>query len=197
MDVENEYNINNITCDDLYWSPMKKKDVSTINDSVYNESDEHLDMISDSRKQVDPRNDPIKETHIVDGFHTLSIRVGPLEPDVIGIIRQESTDLITHVLTNYSKQLYMKSSSPLNTFQSKPFVIGSQYESVGGNRNIICTSIDSRNSMGNHSRIGTPGVNRDIFGPSSNTTSNLLSCTGSIEKFDTHAHGSTTQERNL
>ena len=154
-------------------------------------------MISDSRKQVDPRNDPIKETHIVDGVHNLSIGVGPLETSLIGIIGQKITDLVTHVLTNSSEQLSMESLSPLNTFQSKPSVIGLQYESVGGNRNIICTLIDSRNSMGNHSRIGTPGVNRDIFGPSSNTTSNLLSCTAGIEKFDTHVHGSTTQERNL
>ena len=76
-------------------------------------------------------------------------------------------------------------------------MIGSACESVGGNRNIICTPLDSRNSVGNHSRIGTPGVNTDIFNPSRDTTSNLLSCTGSIEKFDTHVHGSATQERNL
>ena len=91
----------------------------------------------------------------------------------------------------------MTSSSPLNTFQSKALVIGSQDESVGGNRNIICTSLDIRNSMGNHSRIYTPGLNKDIFSPRSNTTSNLLSSTGSIDKFDTHVHGSATQERNL
>ena len=65
---------------------MKKKYVSTINDSVYYESDEHVDTISDSSKQVDARNDPIKETHIVDGISTLSIGVGSLEPAVIGII---------------------------------------------------------------------------------------------------------------
>ena len=35
MHVENEHNINNITCDGLYQSPMKKKYVSTINNSVY------------------------------------------------------------------------------------------------------------------------------------------------------------------
>ena len=68
---------------------------------------------------------------------------------------------------------------------------------MGGNRNIICMSRDSRKSMGNNSRIGTPGVNNDIFSPRSDTTSNLLSCTGSIEKFNTHVHGSETQERNL
>ena len=68
---------------------------------------------------------------------------------------------------------------------------------MGGNRNIICTSRDSRNSRENHSSIGTPGVNTDVFSPRSDTTSNLLSCTGNIVKVDTHVHGSATQERNL
>ena len=176
---------------------MKNKDVSTINDSVYNESDEHVDTISDFSKQVDARNNPIKETHIVERISNLSIAVGSLEPAVIGIIRQGSTNLVTHGLTNSSEQLSMMSSSPLITFQSKPFVIGSQDKSAGGNRNSICTSRDSRNSMGNHSRIGTPVVNKDIFSTRSDTTSNLLSCTGSINKFDTHVHESATQERNL
>ena len=176
---------------------MKKKDVSTINDSVYNESDEHVDTISDYTKQFDLRNDPIKETHIVDRVRTLSIGVRYLDPAVVRIIGQDSTDLVTHVLTNSSEKLSMASSSPLNTFQSKAFVIGSQEKIVGGKRNIICTSVDSRNSMGNHIRIGTPGNNKDIFSPRSDTTSNLLSCTGIIEKFDTHVHRSATQERNL
>ena len=100
MDVEHKRN--KITCDDLYQSPMKQKDVSTIDDSVYNDLYEHVDTISDFIKLVDPRNDPIKETHIVDGVSTLSIRVGPLEPAVIRIIGQDITDLVTHVLTNSS-----------------------------------------------------------------------------------------------
>ena len=45
LNVEHEYNIKNISCDGVYTSPMKKKDVSTINDSVYYESDEHPDTI--------------------------------------------------------------------------------------------------------------------------------------------------------
>ena len=110
---------------------MGKKYVSRINDSVYYESDKHVDMISDSGKQVDPRNDPIKQTHIIDGVHTLSIGVRPLDPAIIGIIRQDSTDIVTYVLTNSSEQLSMKSSSPLNMIQSKAFVIGLQYGSVG------------------------------------------------------------------
>ena len=37
--VEHERNINNISCDNEYTSPTKKKIVSTINNSVYYESD--------------------------------------------------------------------------------------------------------------------------------------------------------------
>ena len=91
----------------------------------------------------------------------------------------------------------MASLSPLNTFKSTAFVIGLQDESVEGNSVIIFTSYDNRNSIGNNSRIGTPGVNKDVFSPISNTTSNLLSFTGSIEKFDTCVHGTTNKERNM
>ena len=50
MDVEQERNINDITCDDSYQSPMKNKDVSKINNSIYYESDEQVDTISDSNR---------------------------------------------------------------------------------------------------------------------------------------------------
>ena len=89
-------------------------------------------------------------------------------------------------------------SSQLNTLQSKEFVIGLQDESVESNRKIICTLSDSRNIRGNHSsRIDTPGVNKDIWSPRSDTTSNVLICTDNVEKFDTLVHVSTTQERSL
>ena len=163
--------------------------------------DEHIDTIIDSIKQIDARNDPIKEAHIVDGISTLSVGVGSLKPAVIGVIGQGSTplstNLVTNVLKNSSEQLLMTSSSPLNTVQSNAFVIGSHDKSVEGNRNILCTSCDSRNSRGDHSMIGTLGVNKDVFSPRSDTTSNLLGCTENIEKFDTHVHRSATQERNL
>ena len=87
--------------------------------------DEHVDTISDSSKQVDARNDPIKETHIVDRVHNVSVGVGPLKPDVIriGIIEQGinqriingdtniDTNLVTNVLTNSSRQLFNTNSS--------------------------------------------------------------------------------------
>ena len=37
--------------------------------------DEHIYTISGSRKQVDPRNNPIKETHIVNGVFYLIYRI--------------------------------------------------------------------------------------------------------------------------
>ena len=89
MNVEHERNINNISCDDLYQSPMKKKDVSTIKNSVYYESDEHVDMISDSSKQVDASNKPIKDTHIVKGINNLSVRIVSVDP---AVMESESLD---------------------------------------------------------------------------------------------------------
>ena len=53
LDLEHERNINNITSEDVYTSPMKKKETKTIDDSVYHESDDHVDTISDSSKQVE------------------------------------------------------------------------------------------------------------------------------------------------
>ena len=147
--------------------------------------------------KVDPRNYPIKETRIVDGVCTLSIGVGLLDPALIRIIRQYSTDLVTYDLTGLSNKLSMKIFSLLNTNQSRTFVVGLQCNIVGDIRNIICTSLNSRNSVGGRSRIRTPGVNKYILSPIRDTDSKFLSCTGIIEKFNTHVHVSVTQERNM
>ena len=40
-------------------------------------------------------------------------------------------------------------------------------------------------------------MNKEVWSPRSNTTSNVLSRTDNIYKLDTLVHGSTTQERNL
>ena len=120
------------------------------------ESDKDVYTISDSSKQFDPRNNPIKETHIVDGFCNLSVGVRLFEPAVIGVIGQDSTDVVTQVLMNSSEQLPIKSPYLLNTNQSKTFVIGMSCNSVGVDRNILCMSFDSINSVGDYSRIGIP-----------------------------------------
>ena len=49
-EAEFERNYNEITCDTSYQSPILKKDVLTINDLVYYESDEHVDTIIDASK---------------------------------------------------------------------------------------------------------------------------------------------------
>ena len=124
-EAEFERNHNEITCNTSYQSPILKKDILTINDSVYYESGEHVDTISDSRKQVDSRNDTIKETHVVYRVRNLSVRVGSLKPAVTGIgitgqgITQFitnrdtniGTNLVTYVLTNSIEQLFNTNSS--------------------------------------------------------------------------------------
>ena len=135
---------------------MKNKDVSTINDSVYYESDEQVDTISDYNKQVDLRSNPMTETHIVDRVLILSVGFGLLKPAVIGggIIN----DLVTNVLDNLRVELSLNSLSPLNMNTLKAFMIGLSCKSVWVNRNTLnCMSPDR--TIFNHSRIGTPGVN--------------------------------------
>ena len=93
VDLEHECNINNITSEDVYTSPMKNKQAKTIKYLVYYESNEHVDTISDSSKQVDASNEPIKETHIVDRVCDLSVGNVYVEPAAIriGIIGQGIT----------------------------------------------------------------------------------------------------------
>ena len=85
MDLEHERNINNITCEHVYKSPIKNKEAKSINDSVYYESDEHADKISYSSKQVDASRIPITDTHIFEGINNLSVGVIRVKPAVIGV----------------------------------------------------------------------------------------------------------------
>ena len=123
---------------------MKKKDVSTINNSVYYELDENSDTISDSSKQVDASNEATKYTHIVDGINNLSVGVVSVELAVIGfgIIGQGinqgvmnggtnvRSNFVTNILTNSSKILFYMNTFQLNTLQYKTLVIGPQDKSV-------------------------------------------------------------------
>ena len=53
MEEEFERNINKITCNTSFQSPIQKIYVSTINDYVYYESDKQVDTIMYSNKQVE------------------------------------------------------------------------------------------------------------------------------------------------
>ena len=190
---------------------MKKKYVSTINDAVYYESDEHADTISDSSKQVDASNTPITYTHIFDRVHNLSVGVVSVKPVVIGvgIIGQGITkgvisgrtsifnSIVTDILTDSSKQLFKTNMFQLNSLQYKTLVVGLQDKSLKRTNRIVSTPSDSRNIRGNRiSRIDTPRVNKDVWGVI-DTTSNVLSYADNIEKFNTSVQISTNQERNL
>ena len=126
VDLEHELNINNITSEDVYTSPMKKEKVSTIKNSLYYESNEHADTISDSIKQIDASNKPITDTHIVKVVKNLSVGIVSVDPAFIGvgiigrgitqgvISRRTSIfkNTITVISSDSSKQLF-----ETNTFQ--------------------------------------------------------------------------------
>ena len=195
----------------MYIRLLRKRKRKKINDSVYYESDEHAGTIGDSSKQVGTSNKPITDTHIVKGINNLSVRIVSIEKAVIGVgisgqgITQGviigrtniGSNIVTDILTNYSKQLFETNTFQVNLLQSETLVIGPQDESVKITNRIISKPSDSRNIHRNRiSRIYTPGVNKDIWSVI-DTTLNGLSCTDKVDKFDTLIHGSMTQERNL
>ena len=200
---------------------MKNKDASTINDAVYYELDKHANTISDSSKPDDASNEPITDTHIVDGMNDLSVgnlSVGNLsvgivtvDPAVIGVriigqgitqgVINRSThigsNIVTYILTNSSKQLFETNTFQLNLLHSETLVIGSQDESVKRTNRIISMSIEKRNiSRNRNSRIVTPLVNKDVWSVI-NMSSNGLSDADNVKKFDTSVQSYTTQERNM
>ena len=92
---------------------MKKEKVSTINDSVYYESDEDANTISDSIKQVDASNKPIIDTHIVEGVNNLSVVIVSVKPAVIGvgIIGRGITQVVISGRTRIVKNIVTEISS--------------------------------------------------------------------------------------
>ena len=77
--------------DTSFQSPIQKKDILTINDSAYYESDDQVDTLSDPKEQVDPSSYPRVDTHIMDVIQKLSIITITLKLFVIG------QDLVTSV----------------------------------------------------------------------------------------------------
>ena len=91
---------------------MKNKYVSTINNYVYYKSYDHVDTISDPQKQVDPRNDPIAETHIFNRVRNLSVRFSLFER---AVVVEGRIGPVTNVLENSRMELPLKIFPPLNT----------------------------------------------------------------------------------
>ena len=111
-EAELKRNINEITMDTSFQSPVQNKDVSTINSSGYYESYDQVYKISDyeeqvdasirsstdSAKQVNPKSDPISDpriaTHITNGIQKLLINQIPISVELFVI----GQDLVTSVL---------------------------------------------------------------------------------------------------
>ena len=94
--------------DTLFQSPVQNKDISTINDSRYNNSNDQVDKINDTKEQVDtssrsstdsseqvdPSRYPRVDTHITDGIQKLLISQIPISAELVVI----GQDLVTSVL---------------------------------------------------------------------------------------------------
>ena len=165
-EAEFERNYNEITCDTSFQSPIQKKDVSTINDSVYYDLGNQVDMISYSNKQVDPSSNPNEDTHIIDMIGRLSVRPIFFEAAVVGVIGQ---DLVTNGRENLRVELSLKSFSPLNEISSNDIVVSA-----------ACNSAQVDRKIRNPSRFGTPEVNIDFFSPSRVINSSFTKCSRNI-----------------
>ena len=159
-----------------------KKDVSTINDYIYYESDEQVNTISDSNKQVDSNSDPKEENHIIDIIRKLSVRPILFDPAAFRVIGQ---DLVTSVQETSRVDLSLKSLSLLNTISSEEIVTGAACNTAQVDRNIW-----------NPSRVRTPEVNVDVFSTSHGSNFIFTKWSRNIKPLDTSVDRSATQERN-
>ena len=138
---------------------MKNKEEKAIDDSVYHESDENTDKISDSSKEVYASNKPITDTHIVEGINNLSVGVVSFDPAIIGVriigrgitqgVISGRTSLFNNIVTDISsdssKQLFETNMFQLNSLQYKALAIGLQDKPMKIINRIISTPSDSRN----------------------------------------------------
>ena len=117
--------------------PVQKRDISTINDSWYYESDDQVDKISDSEVQVDvssksstnsteqvepkidlsrdPSSDPRGATRITNWIQKLLINQIPVSFEALVI----GQDLVTGVQETSREGLSQESLKPLQTISSK------------------------------------------------------------------------------
>ena len=167
-EIEAEFEcLNKITMDTSYQSPIQKKDTSTINDSAYYESDNQVDTISDSKKQVDPSSNPRVDTHITDRIKKLSIRKITLEPVVIG------QDLVTSVRETSRKGLSLKSLKLLHTISVKEIFTDAACNITQVDRIAVRTPIRDIHR--------TPGFDLYVFSPSRGSNSSLDKWSMNIE----------------
>ena len=116
--------LDEITMNTSFQSPIQKKDISTINNSGYNESNYQVDTISDSKEKIDPSSNPMVDTHITNKIQKLSIRPITFEPVFIG------QELVMSVQETLRDGLSQESLKPLHTISSKEIVTDAACNSV-------------------------------------------------------------------
>ena len=198
MEAEIKRNIKKITIDTSYHSPVKKKDISTINESGYNEPDYQVGKISDSNEQVDassisstdsaeqvdPNSNPRVDTHITDVIQKLLINQIPVSFYPVIIVQ----DFVTSVQETSREGLLWESSKLLQTISLKDIRTGAARESGHVERIVQTPSRAICNS---------PGVNVEVFIPSRCSHSSIAKWSRNINPFNTYADGSLAQEINL
>ena len=105
-----------------------------------------------------------------------------------------SSNVVTDVLTDSNKMIFKTDTFPLNPFKSQTLVIASQDKSMLNSNRIVHTLSDNGNSRIYHGRIGTPIVNKNIWGVNDNF--NVQSDVVEAVKLDTIFQRSPTNERN-
>ena len=192
-----ERNILDMTQVDEYMLPGKNKDASTVNDSSYHNSDEYEDEISDLSKHVEARKYPITDTNVSNtSVGTTSVDPAIITVEIIGRggrginqgmihggTRIISSNVITDVLTDYSKMILKSNTFPLDSFKSQTLMIALQNEPTLSCNRIVRASSEIGDSRIDHGRIGNPIMNKNIWSVDENFR--VRSDVGEANKFDT------------
>ena len=105
-----------------------------------------------------------------------------------------SSNVITHVLTNYSEMTLKSDSFSFDPLKAQTLVIAPLAEPfLTSDRDVRATSVIG-GSRPNHSRIGTPFMNKDIW--SRDDALSVRSDVVELDKFDTAVQQSSTDKRN-
>ena len=222
MEAGHERNINNMNQEDDYKPPWKDKDATTVNNTVndtvidweYTFLNSWNDDESDLSKHVMTSKEIIKDTHV----HDTSVGTTNVDPVVtgVGIIGQGqsraisggsitkgiihggrsiiSSNVITHVLTDYSEMIIKSVPFPFNPIKSQTLVIAPLTKPFMTCDRDVRTSSKIEYSRPEHVRIGTPFVNKNICSGDDNFS--VGSDVGEADKLDTDVQQSLTDERN-
>ena len=148
-------------------------------------------------KKVEASKEPITDTHV----HNTSVVTTSVDSSVIGVriigrggrgitqgminggTRIISSNIITNVLTDYSKMILKSELFPLDPLKYKTLVIASQNEPFMSCDRIVRSSSEIGDSRIDHGRIGTPIMKDNVWSVDDNFS--VRSDVGKANKLDT------------